>query len=122
MPDEKLNQLGEEIAALLRKHDVAGAVFMASPSHTRYVIELCPSWSCARVEFEDERGAMLLRVRTTHLPEKQKKPVLEQTLGLILGLINVMRKSADGLEKLVVTVTREGNLTVEHREHEIGGD
>lgn len=45
----KLKNAAEEIKAILKKYDIAGAVALHTPGYAEFVLELTPSYSCATV-------------------------------------------------------------------------
>jgi hypothetical protein len=45
-----LEQAAKEIAAVLKKHDIAGVVQLFTPGHNKYAMNLQPSWSVIAVD------------------------------------------------------------------------
>lgn len=46
----KLKIAIEEIKAILQKHDIAGMVVIHTPGFAEFMLEISPSYSCARME------------------------------------------------------------------------
>ncbi len=114
MPDPKVEAAIEEIKALVRKHDLAAVVFVASPTHTNFLYEVCPSWTCARLE-QDNAAELCLRIRSklVDYPSKdaQKKDV-ERTFGMFLGFAQACFNAHGQFTGLVKQCA--GMMTIEH--------
>lgn len=46
----KLKKAAEEIKDILKKHDIAAVIMLHTPGYGEYVVELSPSYSCAKIE------------------------------------------------------------------------
>lgn len=77
MPDPKIKPVIAEIEAVLKKHDMAGIVFVASKSHTQFLYHLFPKWGC--ITPQDDGG---IRIRA-----KSKDPAQVEALRLSIGMI-----------------------------------
>src|SRR5262245_40275602 len=99
-PDPKLVALAAEIHALYRKHDLCGIAIIASPDATEYTIEIEPSWTCCRIE------GNLLRIRTKglNLTPEQKRKLLENTAGTILGFVTAMKAVNEQFETILTVL------------------
>jgi hypothetical protein len=62
--DPKLKEAMEEIKVILRKYDVGASVTLVSPTHSEFLYELEPTWSCVRFT-NDPKGQPALRFTAT---------------------------------------------------------
>ena len=46
----KLKMAMEEIKAVLKKHDIGAFCVLHTPGHSEYLMEITPSYSCAKIE------------------------------------------------------------------------
>lgn len=46
----KLKKAAEEIKAILKKYDIGALVVLHNPGHIEYIVEISPSYSCAKIE------------------------------------------------------------------------
>lgn len=99
MPDPKLKLAMEEIKAVLNKHDIAGMCFLASPSHTEFLIKLDATWTC----FIHEGGLLRLRALAKDFPNPaEHKKVIEKSLGVALGFMRTMEHTNQTLAAMVI--------------------
>lgn len=105
MPDPILKTAAAEIEAVLKKHDCAGIVMLASQTHMEYLLKIDPSWSCCWVE--EAEGGKVLRVRSRRdeYPDKAaQKKVMEDSTGMILGFVDVARDTMTNLERVAAMI------------------
>jgi hypothetical protein len=96
--EEKLTMAREEIRAVLKKHDLAGMAVAAAPHVMVHVLVVEATWTCATVE-ESDLGKFV-RISSGGVPEEKKKEVVTHTVGLILGMDDVLRKIRENLGQL----------------------
>jgi hypothetical protein len=89
-PDPKLKALRVAIHELMKEHDVCGTIVLQSVDAVEYAMEVEASWSCATFVHVAPDGAAGVRVKTTDLPPEQKQKMLENTVGMVLGQVDVM--------------------------------
>lgn len=83
MSDPKLKEAMAEIKALLMKHDLAGYVFIASPTYSEFMHKLDASWSAITID----KNVFALRAKEAELGSKEavhKKA--EQTAHILCAL------------------------------------
>jgi hypothetical protein len=112
-PDEKLKEAMGKVRAILKEYDICGSVILSSPDAMEHLFEIEASWSCARVEYEDD-DQVAIRIRTTDLPPERKKQVLEWTVGNFIGLSDVLRQHQKNCE-VVMGVIADDVGPIEHR-------
>ncbi len=103
MPDPKLIAVRQEIADVLRKHDVGGIVILNSSSHMEYLVQLDTTWTAIRTETRDD-GAEGVRFRLTKADvpdEVQRKQLAKDTIGAIAGTLDVMKYLLEKLDDLL---------------------
>ena len=105
MPDN-LTVVAGEIKALLKKHDLAGMVFLASPTNAEFIYEFCPTWSCAYFDLDGE----FLRFRAG----RGEYPVVADRVRAIAdtaGMLDRLRTSlGGGMRNLDAIIRMHGEL------------
>ena len=92
MPDPKLKTAATEIEAILTKHDIAGIVILSSTTHTEYLMELSPTWSCCTWENRPEGKLLRLRANRADYPTKEAHNLaIENSVGLVMGFIDTTK-------------------------------
>ena len=121
MPDPKLQKLVREIGETLRKNDVTGIVLLSSPKHMEYGIQLETSWTCFKVERTPE-GQMAIRMRNKkaeHTDMEKYKALTTDTIGTVLGFIDLMDHIKAMLEGLRAAIAKTG-MNIQHRSTDEG--
>lgn len=99
----------DEISAVLKKHDMMGLVIVGNETHCDWRMEVTASWSCARVESEDEKG-LAIRIRAKRAdyatPEAQKRCV-EATVGAFVTFGHTMEKLNEQLDTLLIAISKQ---------------
>jgi hypothetical protein len=91
MPNQRLLDAMEEIKPILRKHDCAAIVLLASEDHMEFLYELSPTWSAAKLEPD---GKLRVRALASMYPDKEThKKTVERTTGIFLGFLDLLEKS-----------------------------
>lgn len=49
----KLKTAAEEIKAILKKHDIAASIVLHTPGHSEFVLEITPTYSCAKLNHDN---------------------------------------------------------------------
>jgi len=102
MPDPNLKAAMKEIQAVLKKHDCAALVTLASPSHTEYLYEIAPSWSCAWLQPTPEGFAIRVRSKLKDYPSKDaQKKAIESTTGMFLAFANMAERQQAQMGQLI---------------------
>lgn len=105
MPDLNNKAAMEEIKLVLKKHDLAGVVFVGSKTHTDFLFELCPSWTCTSM---DVKG--LLRVRA-----KGKDPAVVESLRLTVstfaGFSDAMRATEKNFAAILAEIGKSAEFS-----------
>jgi pyrroline-5-carboxylate reductase len=102
MPDPKLQSAMAEIKAVLKKHDCAALVTLASPSHTEYLYEVAPSWSCAWLQPMPDGFAIRMRSKLKDYPSKEaQKKTVEATTGMFLAFANMAERQQKQMTQLI---------------------
>jgi len=85
---DQLHLVRAQIKDLLHQANLCGVVLIADRHTLDYALELETPWTCTRFEKDPATGDYLLRIKTTDLPETEKKEKLTETAGAFLGLID----------------------------------
>jgi hypothetical protein len=99
MPDPKVQAAIDEIEAVLEKHDMAGICFVSSESHIHYLHHFTASW-CVRAKPKDYPN------------EEAYKKSVSNTVGMLMGFIDAIKFTRDGLIKTVADVGKR--VTISH--------
>lgn len=94
----------DEIEAILKKHDMAGVIIMVKPQRANYSIRVDPSWSCITSGLAAD-GRQTIRARTTDKPVDQRKQLLEQTTGMLVGMVDTLEVIKGELAKVIRLVS-----------------
>lgn len=79
-----LEAAAKEIAAVLKKHDIAGVVQLFTPGHNKYAMHLQPSWSVVAV---DTTGK--LRMTAPLVDPENPKEAETKVLDTVRMLVNL---------------------------------
>lgn len=99
-----------EIKAILDKHDLAGIVVVANRTHTDYVLNITPTWTCARWEGE------ILRIRALRKDfssKEEQRKVVAATAGMLMGMIDTHQRIKDSLTSVVMAIGK--TVSIEHK-------
>lgn len=110
MPDPNLKAAVEEINEILKRRDIAGMIFLASPTHTEVKHEFSPSWSCAKME-----GPVLrIRAKQEDYPSKEHHQLaVTNTTGMLLGFSDAVHGAQEGLANIMSMLAK--HFEIEHR-------
>jgi hypothetical protein len=89
--DPKMKAALEQIMAIIKANDLAGAVFLQSAYDLEYKIEISPSWSCAVFTPPDATGRSGIRFRamgTDFATKEEQKKSVEATTGMMMAFQN----------------------------------
>ena len=113
MPDPKLQAIMEEIKPILRKHNVAGLVILASPTHMEHLLELDPPWTC--FQYDPDKGFLRVRCKAADYPSRDaQRTVLEASVGTLVGFHDVITKVSSNLDQVLLKIHQSGVL-FDHR-------
>lgn len=81
----------EEIKPILKKHDCAAIVLLASEEHMEFLYEISPTWSAATLQPD---GQLRIRALAAMYPDKAThKATVERTTGLFMGFLDLLEKA-----------------------------
>jgi hypothetical protein len=87
----KLKNAAEEIKAILKKYDIAGAIALHTPGNTEFVLELTPSYSCATVNQDHIR---FKAKKEDYNDELKRHNIIKDTSNMMAGLSETVAKNA----------------------------
>jgi hypothetical protein len=91
MPNQRLKDAMEEIKPILKKHDCAAIVLLASEEHMEFLYEFSPSWSAAQLQPD---GQLRVRALASMYPDKAThKRTVERTTGIFMGFLDLLEKA-----------------------------
>jgi len=97
----------KEIHAVLKKYDMAGLIIVANKTHTDYLMEIEPSWSCARLEQKDDTIEIRVRSKLVDYPSPEaQKDSLEKTVGVFVTFHDILRCLQKNVETVLVMIGR----------------
>ena len=89
-----------EIKAILKAHDIAGAVVLTSKTHCEFLFGVDPTWSGAK--FDGELGALRVKVKRADFPtEEAWQQCMTDTIGLLAGQGDTLRKLLDMNNRII---------------------
>lgn len=109
--DPKLKEAAAEIRAILRKHDLAAYIAMASPTHGEFAMEITPTWSAVKWEDRDN-GKLRIRVKEAELGKEKAHALAESTAHMIFQLRDLTAlgfKMTDNLAEIL-----KAEIEIEH--------
>lgn len=96
----KLKNAAEEIKAILKKYDIAGAIALHTPGNTEFVLELTPSYSCATVNQDHIR---FKAKKEDYNDELKRHKAIEDTSNMMSGLSETVARNA----MMLITVSEQ---------------
>jgi hypothetical protein len=112
MPDPKLKTAADEIKAIMRRHDIAGIVMLASPTHLEYLLTIDPSWSCCWMEEHAEGKLLRIKAKRADYPDLEtQKKVLAESIGMLMGFIDCCNNTTRNLENVVGRISESIGIT-----------
>lgn len=115
MPDPNLIDAANEIAAILKRRDIAAVCVFASQTHCHYLNKVDPSWSCAKFETGPD-GREALRIKATQADygsKEARNKALSDTAGIFLGFVDVLKFNLENCEKVIAMIGKNV-ASIEH--------
>ena len=110
MPDPKLKEAMAEIRAILKKHDIGGAITLVSETHSEYLYELDPTWS---LMYFESPGALRFRSnRKDFKTKKEQHRFTESSVHLLCQIQDLSVKSFGNMER-ILTLLKE-KMDIDH--------
>lgn len=111
----KLKKAIEEIKAILKKHDIAAFVALHTPGHGEFLLELSPSYSCAK--FNGDTIRVKAKLKEDFAGDRAKQvQVVTDTSNMLRMLAEMTRDYANNLDQISRMVDK-----VADAEHDNGG-
>jgi len=102
----------EEIKVVLHKHDIAGVILLASPTHTEYLYEFSTTWSCAKLEGPQLR----IRAKREDFPtEEAHVKCVTETIGMLAGFGNVMARGLEAMTHVLKALGQQFEIAHEDK-------
>jgi hypothetical protein len=109
MPEQRLKDAMAEILPILKKHDCAAIVLLASEAHMEYLYEVCPSWACTKMEGE---GQLRIRALRACYPSKEDhKKAVERTTGIFMGFLDLLKKAERDMQSVADLLSAQFEVT-----------
>jgi hypothetical protein len=119
MPDPKLQSAAKAIQKILQQEDVGGIILLASKTHSEYLMELSPSWSCIR--FNPETMECRIRAVIKEFPSiEARNECIAHSCGLLLGLKHLAELMAKNMEKMMMVIGKHVR-DIRHFDRDEGG-
>lgn len=104
--DPKLQEAMTEIEAVLKKHDVAGAITLVSRSHSEHQI-LFPSWSAAQ---GDTKGIRFESKPPTLQGRWEENQTFDESMNMVLQIRDLSAKFWNMMQGLLDVLDNEVDL------------
>lgn len=105
MKDENMEAARLKIIAVLKEHDLMGAVCFAGKQRAGFFHEVSPTWSCARIEETPEGvGIRVKSKREDYESLEQQGEHVTSTVNGLLGMLHVNQHIGQMLTSLVTMI------------------
>jgi len=113
--DPKLKEAMAEIAVILAKYKIAGAVQLASSTHAEFQFHL-PAWSAIQIADKPDKSDIEIRIKSS---SKRDGPEhLASSLHMLLSIQDMATAHAGYLQHMaeyVLTTLKEQGVEVDHK-------
>lgn len=90
MQDPNMEEARKKIVAVLKEHDLMGAVIFTGKERSGFFHELSPSWSCASLDETAEGvGIRIKSKREDYQSTEEQADSIRFTVGGLMGLLHV---------------------------------
>lgn len=97
-----------KIVAVLKEHDLMGAVMIAGKKRSGFFQEVSPSWSCARVDESPAGVGVRVKCKREDYPSAEaQKRTLALTVGGIMGILGAHRYIGQFYTSLVQMISNK---------------
>jgi len=101
----KLKKAIAEIKKIMEEYDVAGVVAIHTPGHAETLYKIDPSYSCAKLEWSNQQGLNMLRIKATEKDcngdKKKRDQMLSDTVNMFSLLeVTVGKMAYDTMEAM----------------------
>lgn len=101
-----------KIAAVLKEHDLMGAVLIASKERSGFFHELSPSWSCATVDESKPQVEVRVRCKREDFPSAEaQNQALALTVNGLMGLLHVHPYTEQMLSGIIRLIGQKVDFT-----------
>jgi hypothetical protein len=113
MPDPKLKTAMEEIKAVLKKHDIAAVVVLASMTHLEFLRQYQASWNGLKLEQLPEGVELRVRALREDFPSKEAhEECVALSVGTILGFRDALVNEINALGMVAELLAK--HIQIEH--------
>lgn len=109
----KLKKAAEEIKAILKRYDIAGAVALHTPGFSEFVLEITPTYSCATLNHDNVH---FKAKKEDFNDELKRQTVIKDTASMMNLLSDTTARNA----MMLITVSEQFDKIV-GAEHTTGG-
>lgn len=95
--DPKLKEAMAEMKAVMKKHDIAGALALVSKTHSEYLYHF-PTWSAAQLT---EDGIRFRAKSSEHQSKEAAQQALIESLHVILQIVDLSTKAVEDMGQLI---------------------
>jgi len=111
----KLKKAAEEIKSVLKKYDIAASVVLHTPGFSEFVLEITPSYSCAKLNHDN----IHFKAKKEDFNDELKRhKIIEDTANMMSLLSETTAKNAimlitvsEQFDKIVGSEHDKGNFT-----------
>ena len=83
----------------MEEHDLCGVVILVNQESMEHLVKFEASWSCARF-FSDDHGCGVLVQTPGGIPVEEKRRMLEETVGMVLGQCHLLEEILGAFHKI----------------------
>ncbi len=120
--EPSLHAFVEDLKAQVRKREYGALLIVASSTHTEFVLDLFPPWSCVQYE-EQPDGSMGFRVKAKS--SEGDSPRFESSLHVLLTIRDLaLQKAAEliHISDAILEQIKDAGVEVDHRMGGAGTD
>ena len=118
-PDSKIAAAQKEIAEVMKRHDLGGAVILHTAAFAHYFFVLDPSWSCARY-VSDQNAIRVKCLRKDYPSVEAQQKALADTTGFIMGTADICEIVKDNMMQVAAMIASK--IDFAHRTQNLSKD
>lgn len=111
---EKEQAVADELRAVLKKHDLAGACFFCDRDAGHYIYEFSPSWSCITMAADGEVRIRALRAEFESQEEQVR--VITESTNILFFLQHVAERLVQDCTNLLLKISGKISLSSRMRD------
>lgn len=96
----KLKNAAEEIKAILKNYDIAASIVLHTPGHSEFILEITPSYSCAKLNHDSIR----FKAKKSDFNNELKR---QQVISDTANMMNLLSETTAKNAMMLITVSEQ---------------